>query len=417
MGGGNQMRIGMAMLSTTGGSSVVATHLAAALRERDLSVRLLHCDERASATAASEALDSAELTALSTEDSRYLQRALDVDRAFCGAVDLCAQLLAWYRRAPFELLHLHNVHVFGVAALMLKRVHGVPFAVTFHGSDALDERVMSRNAPVVRAVLAEAGAVSCVSRYLAAAVARVQEPAPRVIYNFLPAGFGHAAAPATATAPAATVTVTVTATASATAPAAPAPRILHVSSLRAVKRPELLLAAFAAFRRREPRATLRIATTGHGARRAAELPLARQLGSALTLVDTEAQPQLLHDEYRRASALLLTSRYESFGLVILEALAHGAAVVAPALGGIPEVLGADWPFLVEDVDDPAAYAAALALACAPKRAAARRRALAATPAILRRFSAEAAVVDYLQLYRDALRAPLGAPRLAHPGAM
>lgn len=400
MGGGNQMRIGMAMLSTTGGSSVVATHLAAALRERDLSVRLLHCDERASATAASEALDSAELTALSTEDSRYLQRALDVDRAFCGAVDLCAQLLAWYRRAPFELLHLHNVHVFGVAALMLKRVHGVPFAVTFHGSDALDERVMSRNAPVVRAVLAEAGAVSCVSRYLAAAVARVQEPAPRVIYNFLPAGFGHAAAPATAT-----------------APAAPAPRILHVSSLRAVKRPELLLAAFAAFRQREPRATLRIATTGHGARRAAELPLARQLGSALTLVDTEAQPQLLHDEYRRASALLLTSRYESFGLVILEALAHGAAVVAPALGGIPEVLGADWPFLVEDVDDPAAYAAALALACAPKRAAARRRALAATPAILRRFSAEAAVVDYLQLYRDALRAPLGAPRLAHPGAM
>lgn len=283
---------------------------------------------------------------------------------------------------------------------MLKRVHGVPFAVTFHGSDALDERVMSRNAPVVRAVLAEAGAVSCVSRYLAAAVARVQEPAPRVIYNFLPAGFGHAAAPATAT-----------------APAAPAPRILHVSSLRAVKRPELLLAAFAAFRQREPRATLRIATTGHGARRAAELPLARQLGSALTLVDTEAQPQLLHDEYRRASALLLTSRYESFGLVILEALAHGAAVVAPALGGIPEVLGADWPFLVEDVDDPAAYAAALALACAPKRAAARRRALAATPAILRRFSAEAAVVDYLQLYRDALRAPLGAPRLAHPGAM
>lgn len=400
MGGGNQMRIGMAMLSTTGGSSVVATHLAAALRERDLSVRLLHCDERASATAASEALDSAELTALSTEDSRYLQRSLDVDRAFCGAVDLCAQLLAWYRRAPFELLHLHNVHVFGVAALMLKRVHGVPFAVTFHGSDALDERVMSRNAPVVRAVLAEAGAVSCVSRYLAAAVARVQEPAPRVIYNFLPAGFGHAAAPATAT-----------------APAAPAPRILHVSSLRAVKRPELLLAAFAAFRQREPRATLRIATTGHGARRAAELPLARQLGSALTLVDTEAQPQLLHDEYRRASALLLTSRYESFGLVILEALAHGAAVVAPALGGIPEVLGADWPFLVEDVDDPAAYAAALALACAPKRAAARRRALAATPAILRRFSAEAAVVDYLQLYRDALRAPLGAPRLAHPGAM
>jgi len=379
------MRVGMAMLSTTGGSSIVATNLAAALRERGIGVSLLHCGDRA-ATAGEE------LTALSMEASLHLQRSLDVDRAFCGAVDLCSQMLDWYRRAPFDLLHLHNVHVFGLAALMLKRVHGVPFVVTFHGSDVLDERTMQRSSQVVRAVLAEAGGVSCVSRYLAMALARATALESRVIFNFLDDDFVRR--------PLRT--------------AAAAPRILHVSSLREVKRPELLLASFAAFLEREPGATLRIATTRQGARRAAELGMAHQLGRAVTVIDTEEHPEQLHDEYREAAALLLTSRYESFGLVLLEALAYGAPVVAPALGGIPEVLGADWPFLVEQSDHPAAYAARLAEALAP---AARRQVQAAAPALLRRFSSAAAFDGYAQLYRDALHAQAKAQPPTQPGAM
>lgn len=374
----------MAMLSTTGGSSIVASNLAAALRERGIGVSLLHGGDRAAG--------GEELTALSMEGSLHLQRSLDVDRAFCGAMDLCSQVLAWYRRAPFELLHLHNVHVFGLAALMLKRVHGVPFVVTFHGSDVLDDQAMQPSSQVVRAVLAEAGGVSCVSRYLATALARVAALEPRVIFNFLGEGFARRPPRAGGL----------------------APRILHVSSLRDVKRPELLLSSFAAFREREPGATLRIATTRAGVRRAAELSLVRQLGPALTVIDTEQHPDQLHDEYRDAAALLLTSRYESFGLVILEALAYGAPVVAPALGGIPEVLGADWPLLVNEVDRPAAYAAKLSEAIAP---AARRRVQAIAPGLLRRFSPAAAFDDYARLYRDALHAHAEAQPPAPPGAM
>lgn len=394
------MRIGMTMLSTTGGSSVVATGLAVALREHGFGVRLLHCggpDTDGAAGTDGAADIAAPVTALSTEPARYLQRSLDVDRAFCGTVDLCTQLLDWYQQAPFELLHIHNIHIFGIAALMLKRVHGVPFVVTFHGSDVLDDRMMARSALIVREVLAEAAGVSCVSRYLAAALVRAQAVEPRVIFNFLRGDFprgdlghgdlGHGdlhRAPGSSAGP---------------------PRILHVSSLREVKRPELLLASFAAFLAREPGAVLRIATTRRGRQRAAELGDAFALGDALTVIDTEAHPDRLHDEYREASALLLTSRYESFGLVMLEALACGVAVVAPALGGIPEVLGADWPFLVKDVDQPAAYAAALALAVAPG---ARRHAQEAARQLLDRFTPEASVRGYVQLYRDALRPQPGA---------
>jgi glycosyltransferase involved in cell wall biosynthesis len=158
----------------------------------------------------------------------------------------------------------------------------------------------------------------------------------------------------------------------------------------------------------------RSATTRQGARRAAALPAARGLAAAVTVVETEAHPERLHEEYRDAAALLVTSRYESFGLVLLEALAHGAAVVAPALGGIPEVLGEDWPFLVRQVDDPEAYAAALVEATAP---AARRHARAAAPALLRRFDPEVAAAGYLQLYQDAVAAGAAPPRPTLPGAM
>lgn len=65
----------------------------------------------------------------------------------------------------------------------------------------------------------------------------------------------------------------------------------------------------------------------------------------------------LVSEYQNADLLLMTSRYEGFGLPIIEAMACGTPVVAFANSSITEVVG-DAGVLVRDGDVPAMAAAA-----------------------------------------------------------
>lgn len=67
--------------------------------------------------------------------------------------------------------------------------------------------------------------------------------------------------------------------------------------------------------------------------------------------------------YDAADLLVLPSRSESYGMVVVEALSHGMPVVATAVGGVPEALGrapvGALPGLLVPPDDPVALAGAL----------------------------------------------------------
>jgi glycosyltransferase involved in cell wall biosynthesis len=67
--------------------------------------------------------------------------------------------------------------------------------------------------------------------------------------------------------------------------------------------------------------------------------------------------------YDAADLLVLPSRSESYGMVVVEALAHGLPVVATAVGGVPEALGqapaGALPGLLVPPERPAALAGAL----------------------------------------------------------
>jgi glycosyltransferase involved in cell wall biosynthesis len=67
--------------------------------------------------------------------------------------------------------------------------------------------------------------------------------------------------------------------------------------------------------------------------------------------------------YDAADLLVLPSRSESYGMVVVEALAHGLPVVATAVGGLPEALGhapdGGLPGLLVPPEDPAALAGVL----------------------------------------------------------
>ncbi len=122
------------------------------------------------------------------------------------------------------------------------------------------------------------------------------------------------------------------------APLGGRPYLLHVGSAIPRKRLDVLFAVFAALRARHPE--LRLVQQG-GALTAAQRAQVEALGIGDVLLQPARQDRsTLAGLYRRASAVLVTSEAEGFGLPIIEALACGAPVVASDLAVLREV-GAD----------------------------------------------------------------------------
>jgi glycosyltransferase involved in cell wall biosynthesis len=123
--------------------------------------------------------------------------------------------------------------------------------------------------------------------------------------------------------------------------------VLHVGRFHRQKAQDVLLHAFDEARREEPR--LRLVLAGEGG----EMSRMRVLAEDLDLEDRVlfmgdvADPLRL---YAAADVFAFPSRWEAFGLAMLEAMAAGLPVVATRTGGIPDVLGTEWPDLVEPGD-------------------------------------------------------------------
>ena len=64
----------------------------------------------------------------------------------------------------------------------------------------------------------------------------------------------------------------------------------------------------------------------------------------------EVDDDQLDAVYAACDVVVMPSRFESFGLVLLEAMAHGAVPVASDVGGIPAVVPRDWGTLVDPGD-------------------------------------------------------------------
>jgi glycosyltransferase involved in cell wall biosynthesis len=214
-----------------------------------------------------------------------------------------------------------------------------PLVITRHNDERfapiVGERLLSRW------VAARAARVICISR----AVARYTAAARTVVlpYALDPAPFADAA------------------------PAAlgPGPIVGTLARLVPQKGFDVLLEAFA---RVAPPARLVIAGDGPLreaiAARAARPDLA---GRVVLLGKRDDTPALL----AAFDVFVLASRWEGFGLVLLEAMAAGRPIVATRISAIPEVVADGETALLVPPDDPAALAQAVGalLADAPLRAA------------------------------------------------
>jgi glycosyltransferase involved in cell wall biosynthesis len=194
-------------------------------------------------------------------------------------------------------------------------------------------------------------------------------------------------------------------------PAPPLPRafperfILHVGDLHVRRNLTMLARAVAAVRSRNPAwASLGLVLAGVDRGTGPDLDrLSAAAGGDVPLVTfagPTAEPLLLA-LYRSALLLAYPSRYEGFGLPLLEAMACGTPVLAARTSSIPEVVGAAGQLL--DPDDEAGWIAAIerVLDDAPYRDSLRAAGLRRA----REFSWRRTAEETARVYRTVLNVP------------
>ena len=247
-------------------------------------------------------------------------------------VNLTQRLIQHYvrRHGVPDLIHAHCVHQAGVAAMEAKRSWRIPFVVTEHFSGYARGIVTNEMLVQARAVLFDADRIIAVSRKLAGDVRPYAGGRDiQIIPNVVDTGFFTLPAEPRRTEPF---------------------TFLFVGFLTPNKRVDVLLRAFVSLAKSNE--ALRLEIAGDGDHRPTLEALASELGierrvNFLGLLDREG----VRDAMWRANALVSASQIETFGVVLVEAMATGLPVIITRCGG-PEEIVTDSVGRLVSPDDP-----------------------------------------------------------------
>lgn len=182
-------------------------------------------------------------------------------------------------------------------------------------------------------------------------------------------------------------------------PAGERPYLLHVGDLHARRNLAVVVGALAVLGRRGAPGRLVASLVLAGVDRGAGADL-QAMANAAGFPESVVRlgpvgPERLVSLYQGAAALVYPSRYEGFGLPLLEAMACGTPVIAANRASIPEVVGAAG--LLLDPDEPKTWADAIdAVINDPDR---RQRLKAAGIVRAERFPWTATAAATLDVYR------------------
>lgn len=216
-----------------------------------------------------------------------------------------------------DLIHAHSASWAGAAALAALRRFGVPYVITEHSSYYARGLIHPWQEPHIRDVFRSAAATLAVSGAIREDIASLANGATvQVVPNGVDTDFFVPPPGARSTAPF---------------------RFLTVGILDSNKAVDVLLRAFAALAPQGLGPILEIG--GKGPERDDLQKLARRLG-----IDDRVRflGQLSREQVRRAmqraNAFVLPSRVETFGVVLIEAMATGLPVIASRAGGPQEIV-------------------------------------------------------------------------------
>lgn len=178
-------------------------------------------------------------------------------------------------------------------------------------------------------------------------------------------------------------------------PDADAADFMFMGMLRELKGPDLFLEAVLAAKRPDGSPATGV-IIGDGDDREALMERARSADTEDRI--TFHMPMPAREAFRLGRIIVLSSRAEAMPYTVLEALAAGKIMLASRVGGIPEILGADSPALMEP--EQASVSATMQAALDNE---ARFAAAMPAPSLLReRFSAEAMATAINAVYAGIL---------------
>lgn len=232
-----------------------------------------------------------------------------------------------------DLVHAHSCLNAGVLAAAIKRRYGVPFMLTEHSVGPASARWWERD--LIGRVIRKASRCIAVSPHLAGLLER-QYPGSK--WSYVPNILGEAY--------------------SAMAPPAARSRekgafvFLCVARLSPEKGHSQLIEAFAAAFAGNPEVRLRL--VGDGPLRPVLEQLGCQLGIASQIDFVGSLPAAgVREAMEAADAFVLASRFETFGVVVIEAFACGLPVVSTACGGPDHLIDTTNGLLVRPQDPQA----------------------------------------------------------------
>lgn len=226
-----------------------------------------------------------------------------------------------------DLLHAHQAQWAGVAACLASRWFGIPYLVTEHSHYLLTGELPRSVLPMIITAYAHAARVIAVSHVLADVIASFGIiDTLQIIPNGVDENFF-------------------------TLPTAP-PRhdyfqFISIGRLVTEKRFDLLLRAFARLIRHVPYARLLI--VGDGPEYANLLALRDELSLSVTFTGS-LHAQAVRDALQSSDALVSCSDVETFGIVLLEAMACGVPVIATRSGGPKDIVTEQSGLLVPPQD-------------------------------------------------------------------
>ncbi|WP_198508479.1 N-acetyl-alpha-D-glucosaminyl L-malate synthase BshA [Bacillus xiapuensis] len=378
-----KLKIGITCYPTVGGSGVVATELGKLLAEKGHDIHFI---------------TSGLPFRLNRMYHNIYFHQVDVNQYSVFQyppydIALANKMAEVINREHLDILHVHYAMPHAVCAILGKQIaqSDIKIVTTLHGTDITVLGYDPSLTASIRFAIEQSDAVTAVSNSLVQQTMEVIQPDKEIytINNFIDERIYHRTESAERLREEYGIL--------------PDEKVvMHVSNFRSVKRVPDVVRVFDRIRREQPAKLLLV---GDGPEMTVVCKLVSELqleGSVLFL----GKQDNLEELYSISDLLLLLSEKESFGLVLLEAMACGVPCIGTTTGGIPEVIEDGVNGYTADVGDVEEISR-LALQLLSDEELYRRFSEKALETVQIRFRSEKILSQYEQLYRRLLNRKQG----------